>query len=258
MSDDKLLKTLGKAARDAESADRLDARWERLSAGELSDAELAELLADPAQPEGAEEAFRPLGEDFRAELAARAAATLEAAPEAPAPDNTVAFPPRRRRTVTTFALAATVVLGVALTLRLLPGPQDVPPLPGYSTTLQGGSAYRSDPQPDAVPTFQPDDRLELRLTPDTAVEGELDGLAVAPHPQNLKLFNDLQLDVAPSGAARVVGRIGDQPGEYRLLVAIGRAGALPDEAALAAALGSADTAAGPGWQAWAYALIVAP
>lgn len=256
MSNDELLKALGSAARDGEAADTLDENWDRYSAGELTDEELAELVSRGDQPTHAEQAFRPLDEDFRRKLASKAESVLAQQTEQ-APSNTVSFPARPRRVLAPLALAASVVLGVALALRMLPGPQ-VQPLPGYSVTLQGGTQYRSDPSPAETPVFRPSDRLELRLTPETAVEGAVGGIAIAPHPQNLNLFSDVQVEVAPTGAARVVARIGNDPGDYRLLVAIGRADALPDESELAAALAGRDRAAGPGWQAWGYAINVSP
>ncbi len=260
MTDDNLLKALAATAREEEAADRLAKDWDRYSAGELSEAEVAELAAKPGQPEGAAEAFRPLGEDFRAALVKQAQDNLAAeqtAPSAPA-NNTFAFPTKPRRVFAPLALAATVVMGVALSLRMLPAPAEVQPLPGYSASLQGGSEFRSEPQAVDTPVFQPGDRLELRLIPDTAVDGEVAGLAIAPASGNRRLFSDVQVDIAPTGAARVVGIVGSDAGEYRLIVAIGRDDALPAEAELGAALEGSRNAAGPGWQAWAWPVEVSP
>ncbi|MEL7450380.1 MAG: hypothetical protein AAFN78_14290 [Pseudomonadota bacterium] len=260
MTDDNLLKALAATAREDEAADTLDKDWDRYSAGELTEAEAAELAAKPGQPDGAAEAFRPLSDDFRAALVKQAQeqlATEQTAPAAPV-SNTVAFPSKPRRVFAPLALAATVVMGVALSLRMLPGPAEVQTLPGYSASLQGGSEFRSDPQAVDVPVFQPGDRLELRLVPDTAVDGEVTGLAIAPASNNRNLFSDVQVDVAPTGAARVVGIVGSDAGNYRLIVAIGRADAMPAEGELAAALADSSNAEGPGWQAWAWPVEVAP
>ncbi len=247
MNNDPLLRRLAQAKKEEQDAEhaRLDERWDRLSAGELSPEEEAELraLAETSE-EGrqAYEAFRPLGSDFHAQVV-RAVQGQSLAPEARREVDAVSEkPPGLRRPLPRRAsrLAGWSALAAAAALVLLlraPGTQ--PPLPSYAMELSGGvQEMRGDP---ASPprTFPPGSQLELVLRPQTAVSGPLAvryflgrGNALQPWPAPGVITAD--------GSVRVAGTVGREitipPGEWTLWVVVGRPEKLPDAVALSAHL----------------------
>lgn len=222
MNDDKLLEGIARAARDEAAADPLDPRWDKLAAGELSDAErraLRETQADDALAERADTAFAPLDAGERAALAAAAAAALGAAgnsmagdareasaAEATGPDGTAGnnvVPLRRHPLRSPWALglaaSAVIAIGVVLSGDLL-SPR-AGPLPSYSYDLRGTAGMRSDE--DGPVSVRSGEAFTLTLTPASALDA----------PARVRLFVDdgarliplegAQIEMADSGAARI-------------------------------------------------------
>ncbi|RMH16598.1 MAG: hypothetical protein D6696_17825, partial [Acidobacteria bacterium] len=82
-SDDELLRTLGRIARQERDEERahLDDRWDAFCEGRLPEEEVAALraaAADDAAAQRAYDAFRPLGASFRRRLAERLGEQLAA------------------------------------------------------------------------------------------------------------------------------------------------------------------------------------
>jgi len=245
--DDDLLRKLGEMARDEAESERArwDERWDRLAAGTLGAEEEAELrrLA-VASPEGAEayEAFRPLGAEFHAAVAAAIAAqaaeatesTTAAAP-AVAPGGTAApggrllpFPARRLAAWGTAVGAATAAM-VAMLVR-------VAPLPVYSMAELAGGYRTTRGELAEAPRFAPGDRFQTVLTPTTAVDkaSSLGTEACLQRGDELRPL-ELESEVDPGGGAvRVAGTLdrGLPPGQWTLWLVVGRKGSLPDLADL--------------------------
>jgi len=248
MNDDLWLRELiqmERERRDAEHA-KLDERWDRLSAGELSpeeEAVLRQLAETTEEGHEAYEAFRPLGPDFQARVvrAVRdqsAAATPRPAP-AGAPKPPARLLPFRKRAAAVggwLTAAAAVAAGLLL---FLPGAQ--PPLPDYKLAgLSGGAiAMRGEPS-EASRTFPPGSRFELVARPDTAVPGKIAVQCFLGRGRDL-----LPWETPPAsfkdGVVRIVGTVGRDvvipPGEWTLWVVVGRPAKLPDAAELRAHFG---------------------
>lgn len=225
MSHDDLLSRLGRVAR--EEAEReardLDERWDGLARGELSEAEAEELRRE--NPE-AYEAFRPLDEDFKDQVAER----LRGRP----PGRVLPFP--RRGSTWGWVVAASGLAAVLTLLLLLPsGPTS---LPDYALVVEGGARTQRSEAPDAamsagVPrVLRPGDRLEVLLRPETAVEGEVAATASLVPTDSLegRQSKDVTpwLEVAESGAVRLAGSVGRElawaPGDWELRITVGRPG----------------------------------
>ena len=269
--DDKLLRALaGEARRERQSDDdRLDERWDRLAAGELSAAEEAELArlartaAGTAAAHEAHEAFRPLDAAFRK----RVVKALQAAAVQPAvaPPRSGRQPGRRRR----GWLGAAAVAAAAAAAALVLWPAFHPPLPDYEIQVTGGEAKsRGGPAPGAPPRgetvylLRPGDRLEIEARPKAAVgepvaarwfavrRGEEPRLLGAPRPE-----------IAPSGAVRFAATLGRDldlaPGPWSLWVMVGREGDLPDAALLRSrgAVAAGSTLRQRDWIVWRAAEV---
>ncbi len=268
MTEDNRLKELARALREQEQEDqeRFDGRWDRLTAGQLSpeeEAELAALAEGSAEMRAAWEAFRPLGPDFEARMVAGLGARAEAPaksslPAAPAPPGAV--PVSRRRWRLGFAVAAALVAAVALWFAR------TPPLPAewarYELELAGGRAdLRGGPDQAAVPTFGPGSVLSVTLRPPTALEEVPEarlylerGGRLEPWPTPLTAVSKGVLHLGTP----IDRSTAPEPGDYGLWVVVGRPGRLPSASDLstlpgASHLGSPRGAShfgGRRWIAW--------
>lgn len=273
MNDDPLMRRLAQVQReelDAEQAS-LDERWDRLSAGELSPEEEAELRALAETSEDARqayEAFRPLGPEFQAQVV-RAIQAQSQAPEArrgggPEPGKLSGqrrpLPRRASRLAGWSAVAAAAAL--VLFLRV---PDTQPPLPGYTLELSGGIQEKRGGQPGPPSTvvrcgnqpgppqvfmlcedqtgltrvFPLGSQFELVLRPQTAVSGPIAvryflgrGTALHHWPAPDEITTD--------GSVRIAGTVGPEiaipSGKWTLWVVVGRPGTLPDAAELRSCL----------------------
>lgn len=226
MSEDRLLQTLAKHARQNRQNDDADASWEALAAGELSDDERQRLIDQDPDGERKAAAFDPLGREFRDAVARNIKASLA---DAGALNTAPKWGKRPSRWL--GALAASLVAAVAFTT-LLRGPGSADPLPGYSSTMRGGSVTRSVNDTQAV--FTKGDRVELILTPDTSISEPLNVVAYRQISGSLAPVAMPEPQWSEFGAARVVATIGQDlalpEGDSVLLVAVARAGALPSAA----------------------------
>jgi hypothetical protein len=247
MNDDIWLRELiqmERERRDAEQA-KLDERWDRLSAGELSpeeEAVLRQLAETTDEGHQAYEAFRPLGPEFQARVVGAireqsVAETPKRSPIAPKPPvRLLQFRGRPAAVGGWLTAAAAVAAGLLL---FLPGAQ--PPLPGYRLgAFSGGAmAMRGEPA-EASRSFPPGSRFVLVATPDTAVPGEIAvECFLARGPELLPL--ETPAPILKDGAVRIAGTVGRDvvipPGEWTLWVVVGRPAKLPDAAELRAHLG---------------------
>ncbi len=267
-AEDTILKALAETAR-ARAADeraRLDERWDRFAAGELSDEQMAELEESAARsPEGAEAfaAFRPLGDDFAARTAAAIRAERGAQAE-PIPEHhrasVLPFEKKSEKRLETkrpqrmwalgLAAAAALIAAVTVGPLLRRGPSG--PLPDYTAELMGGNAeVRGEVLPMAealvLTTGAP---FELVVRPETPTTEKLalrcflvpaDGGAARPFPACDKA------ERSPQGSFRVRGVVGQEidleTGTWELWTIVGRAGALPQTFSRTVAGG----AKGEGW-----------
>lgn len=211
---------------EAEERDRLDDRWDRLSRGELSPEEEAELRALAETSEEAHqawEAFRPLGADFHARVVQSIQSEMAAA-------KLLKF---RRRIAVWSASAAAAAAMLFLLVRgpalLLHGPALYPPLPVYTAELEGGEQeYRGGKEPAAgVPVFSPGSILHLDAVPEETVTGPVEAHAFATRGAEWVKLGPL----AGTGSKRLEGTIGKDlqlaPGVWRLWIVVGRPGKIP-------------------------------
>ena len=270
MTEDRLTEELARVAREEEVKQRrlLDERWDFLAAGDLSAEDRRELEAragESATGAAAWEAFRPLGADFRQQLAAKLTAAAGAeepvAPKTPVKGQVVPFErPRRRRWVQWSIPAAAIAASLVLVFRPL---GEMPPLPSYEIVVGGTVAEQrsvSAPDPEGVQPFAAGNRFELVLTPLTAVEGAVSAKIWRLQAGQLRALSSPPPEVAASGTVRLRGTVGeglDLPqGRSSLVVVVGRSGELPGDTELVAALSSAQQAAGDAWRAWRVELRV--
>jgi hypothetical protein len=232
MSDDFWTRELRQVNREIQDDDRrrLDERWDRLSSGELSPDEEAELrvLAE-SSGEGREawEAFRPLGPEFQA----RVVQTLKE--EVREPSRTAEEPaakllPFRRRIVRLGGWGALAAAAAAIVV-LLARPSA--PLPGYALDLTGGSLTWRGATPEAatIAAFAPGDRLQVVLRPETRTSGELEARCYLLRDQEARRLDLRSETDAATGAVRLEGSIGRDllPGRWTLWAVVGRRGNLP-------------------------------
>jgi hypothetical protein len=245
MSDDEWLFRLAQMKSEEQDAERtrLDERWDRLSAGELSpeeEAELRRLAETSEEARDAYEAFRPLGPEFQARVV-RAIQEQSPAPEASREVDTApskqpakrwSFPWHPWRFAGWSAAAATAALALLLRLPVAP-----PPMPGYVAELSGGiQAMRGD-QPGQTPTFSQGSRFELVARPETAVSGPVETRYFLGRGDTLSPWSAPEV-ITTDGSVRIAGTVGREilipPGEWTLFVVVGRPGRLPDAAELRA------------------------
>jgi ferric-dicitrate binding protein FerR (iron transport regulator) len=213
MSDDRLLRALGKLSQ------------------AQKEAPVPEALTSPSPAAEARAAERAL-----------AALGVEAAP-APrpaAPSATESLWQRLRRR---WLVAAVPALAGAMALLLLWPRGGGEGLPGYALEARGGVAEtRGEPAPGAgAPlVLEPGSRLELRLRPDQRVSGEVSARFYWVKDGRARRWA-VDPEAAPGGAMRVIGAADRPfgPGEGEIVALVGRPQALPtadvlDAASLAA------------------------
>ncbi len=267
MNNDAWLRDLAKTAQEEQDAEqsRLDERWDRLSAGELSPEEeetLRALAETSSEARQAWEAFRPLGPEFQASMVR--ALQEQRAPAAPAPARTATLvPPVRllpfRGRATRLGGWLTAAAAVAATLVLflrIPGAQ--PPLPGYDFVLSGGVREMRGEPLDRPETFSSGSPFNLVLTPQTAVSGKIEARFFLARGEELRPWTvpGEARQIFPGGVVGIHGTVGREiaipPGEWTLWAVVGRPGKLPNAEALRAHLGLHDKTpqAPPGAEDW--------
>lgn len=222
MSDDRILRELGRLARDEERAEkaRLDERWDRLAAGTLTPEEEVGLRAlAETSPEAREawEAFRPLGPEFQARVVEKIAAGL---PKEEPRARLLPFRPAFRIGGWVTAAAAAAAILVVL---LRPGA----PLPDYQIAVTGGS---SEMRGELLEDLAPGDRIEVRLRPVTASRpGRLEAQLFLRSDRELRGL-ETQSEIDPGGAVKMNALLDPdlQPGPWTLWAVVGRPGDLPD------------------------------
>lgn len=206
MSDDRLIRALGKLTREEDVKEAQDSRWEALTRGELTDDEVAALHAE----NGAEAhlaAFAPFDAAELDRLADGAITALNEAPAATAPSTTApsdaapapvtptaADAPAGRPDATVVPLqpraarTPQVVMGVALALAVAAGAffflrAPAPDLPVYVLTVAGGDQVMRGttggaPSPGAGPLrLAPGSTLDLVARPDRKATGPIEARA---------------------------------------------------------------------------------
>lgn len=238
MSDEIWLRELAQMKRDqeAEAGNRLDERWDRLSAGELSPEEEAELKAlaeTSGEAREAYEAFRPLGPEFHASVvqAIREQGLAPAESKALEPPAKLLPFRRRARFWTGWSAAAAAAAALFFFLR---NPAS-PPLPAYSMEVSGGiSAMRGEQ--DEVEVFAPGDRCKVVLRPDRSI-AQAEPLAahsLLAQAGDLHRLETTREKLDRGGAVMMEVLIDQdvQPGDWTLLAVVGRQGKLPEPAEL--------------------------
>jgi hypothetical protein len=246
MSNDPWLRELAQVKRDeeAEERSRLDERWDRLSAGDLSPEEEAELRALAGTSEEAREAFeafRPLGPEFHARVVGALTSELKdsaaAAPVEPRSRSILPFRPFRPSParVGGWLTAAAAVAAVLIVFLRPPAP-----LPDYASpeVLGGTRASRGEEiRPGEAPAFEPGDRIQVILRPETAASkaGMLSARCVLTRDGDARIV-DTRTQIDPGGSVKMEGTLGPdlQPGAWTLWAVVGRRGKLPDPADLRA------------------------
>jgi hypothetical protein len=232
--DDRWLRELAQVNReeDTEDRSRLDERWDRLSGGELSPEEEAEMRALAETSEEAREAyeaFRPLGPDFQASVVQ--AIQEQARPSVPA--KLLTFPSRTHIAGWSTAMAAAAALLVVFA-------RPPAPLPNYQMEISGVSPLRGEENGTAeVPIFVPGGLCKLGLRPETAASpriGELEARCFLARDQELRTL-EVRSQFDPGGAVKMEGTLPSdlQPGGWTLWAVVGRRGKLPDAADLRSA-----------------------
>jgi len=189
MNEEELLGLVGRSLADQPAGAELleDPRWERLAAGDLDDADRAELrrLAEEAHGDAALfEALQPLDEAAHGRMEALFGGAEAVEPEAAEPDSAeeagaqvVAFPHKRRWPPFLLALP---VLAAAAGILLMLRPATYAPLPVYSLELEGGEqrVRSGGPAPaGGVAELTPETLVTLLLRPAEQVTGEVRLLA---------------------------------------------------------------------------------
>lgn len=224
-NDDLWLRELAQVNREqqADEEGRLDERWDRLSRGELSpeeDAELRALAEASEEARAAYEAFRPLGPAFHAGVVQ---AVREQGFSPPA--KLLSF---RRRLAGWSAVAA---LATAASVVLLLRP--LAPLPDYSLEVSGG--VRASRDLAEAPVLAPGDRFQVIVRPATEVSrgSKLAALCILARDRELRPL-EVRNQIDPTGAVKMEGSLGRDlpPGPWTLWAVVGRPGKLPDPAAL--------------------------
>lgn len=244
MSEDRLLETIGRSAREEQKD---DARFERLARGD-ADAELERAAADDPAMAIRLAGSRPLDDATIDRITARTLAVAKKAPAAKV------VPVWRRRLVTLagpLALAAAMLVYVGVQR----GPGG-PELPEYSVTATGEQAMRGPAQPHERDPARAsarlrlsrnardarDARFELLLRPATAPEGKVVAYAFTfgPGPEPVPL--DAKVEIAPDGPVRMSGpsRVLDGVREIRIVVGEPTAIGKFDDAASRAQSGTSD------------------
>ena len=239
MNDDRLLRDLAQAAREEHEheMERWDERWDRLAAGTLSAAEEAELRALAATSEEARlayEAFRPLGPELQARVAAAIRAQTETGVPREAPQPARVLPFRRWSGWLGGSLAA--VAAAACLVLLLSTPAGLPP---YTLDVFGGDqTQRGVPAgPGTARVLHPGSTIEVTVRPETGVSGPVAAHWYVTRGGEVRKLSG-RTEISQEGAVRLSGTLGKDlaiaPGDWALWVVVGRPGKLPDPMVLAA------------------------
>ncbi len=242
-----------RAAREEQEAEeaRLDERWDRLSAGELSaeeEAELRALAAGSEEGRQAFEAFRPLGPGFQARMvqeiqALQAGAQEAASAAAEVPDTSAPAPAGRetrgrvlpfwrRRPAQLGGWTAAAAAAAAAVILLVNGLGRPPALPMYGALeMAGGIAgWRGEEGPDPL-VLAPGSPLKLTLRPDTAVQGKLAARCFLERDGELQLWDVPEPVFLKGGLVKIEGTVGRDiqiaPGEWTVWIVVGRPRKLP-------------------------------
>jgi hypothetical protein len=218
MNDDKFLQEIAQVSRELEAEERrrLDERWDRLSSGDLSaeeEAELRALAATSDEAREAYEAFRPLGADFQARVVQ---AIRKQAKVAPAPwAKLLSFLPHLQ-----FAGWSAAATAAAATLVFLLRSWAFLNIP--SLEVLAAVQMRGELEPGEVKVFAPGDQIKVILRPQTAPP---------PHIWPMDVGKE---SINKNGVATMQCALKDnqRPGRWTLLAVIGRRGMLPDSADL--------------------------
>jgi hypothetical protein len=260
------LADLTREEREAEAA-RLDERWDRLAAGELTAEEEAELRAlAETSPEAREalEAFRPLGPDFEARVVDAVAAELAA--QAPEPERreprSQPRPSRRHIGRRGGWVAAAAAAAAALVLLLRPA--ELPPLPTYNVKLIGGdqSSRGTQTRPfDGLPIVTQGSLIYLVASPAGQVTGPVEAqVFVAQGSEIVPLELKSRLEQR-NGAVRLRGTLGREiqlpSGEQTIWLIVGRPGKIPPASEVAGEL-RAGRIRQKNWEAMSVRLRVPP
>jgi hypothetical protein len=247
MSDEPWLRELAQVKRDedAEERSRLDERWDRLSAGELSPEEEAGLRALAGTSEEAREAyeaFRPLGPDFHARVVNAVRAERK-----PAEPRSRILPFRPAARLGGWLTAAAAVAAVLVLFLRTPAS---PPLPDYTITEMDGGirTQRGDPAAAGLPVFVPGSRLTLVVKPPQPITDEVEARSFLSNGSRIDPWEP-SVQIA-RGVVKLEGSLGDQlpAGSWRVWVVVGRPGGVPSDKELMASL-RAGRSRDDSWQA---------
>jgi hypothetical protein len=256
MSDENWIKELAKVnlEKQEEEEGQLGERWDRLSSGELSAEEEAELLAlAEASKEGREtyEAFRPLGPEFHASVVRaikeQGLAPTEKATPKKAPAKLLPFSRRAQ-----FAGWGAAAAAVAAALFLLVRSPALPPLPIYTIEPpQGDQDVRGETGPvTGLPVYHSGSLLILNASSEQDVTGPVEAYAFAGRGEELVPLK-LRPEVG-NGMARLRGTLGREiqlpSGEQTVWIVVSRPGKSPSASELQAELRAGRTGHAD-WQA---------
>ncbi|HEX6901832.1 MAG TPA: hypothetical protein VF789_19080 [Thermoanaerobaculia bacterium] len=232
---DPWLRELAKVNREKQDAERnrLDERWDRLSSGDLSPEEEAELRALAETSEEAREAyeaFRPLGPDFHARVARAIREQGLAAPAAGTGERPAKPLPFRGRAARWAGWGSLAAAAAALLVTAL-----IPPAPvsEYAAPeVSGVSSFRGEPSATELPVVEPGRPFEVTVSPETRADDveDLQAFCFLSRGQELGSLQVLKTLWDPGGAVKIetVTARDVGPGTWTLWVVLGREGEMPD------------------------------
>lgn len=267
MNEEKLLQELAEIARDDAERElsRLDRRWDDLAAGELDSGEverLRERSRESAEMAEAYEAFQPLAPEFRSRMVEAARFQLargsspEARMEAPAAGARVLMPKSWGVAGAILALAASLAFFVLW-------PSGQPPLPGYSLESRGSTqGFRAEaPEQGEELLLAEGNRLQIVLSPDRAVEGEVEARVDLWHQGRIRELGNPRVEVSPQGAVRIEGAVGLDltlpDGLSSLIVTLSRPGSMPSATEVESRLGDLRRLHTEDWIGWRISVVKA-
>lgn len=225
MNNDRWLRELAQVAKDEqqEEQSQLDERWDRLSAGELSPEEEAELQGREAYP-----AFRPLGPEFQA----RVVQAVQTQQKKAAPARVLPF--YRRWPPLKVWVPAAAAAGIALAV-MLRSPAAFPTYTGIQLASGGTRTMRG---PSTERSFHPGDALQVSLTPETAVREKIEARCCFFSRGEERAFRLATAAISPQGGVRFDGTLPPDiaKGDWRLWAVVGRIGKIPSDEQLLAEL----------------------
>jgi hypothetical protein len=232
-SSDPLLDQVAEIARDEESDLWSDAAWEAMARGELSDEEIAALLAraDEAGFPEAAEVFKPLGQRSEDRILSAIDSARE---QRRLPDGVVelAVVERKREASRLFTILGGLAAAAALVLFVVFRPAPTAgELPGYELSIRGGTKeVRGVDDADRV-RLHPGDTFVVSLRPVARTDEEL-GMQAYLLTAERALLLDATIESSEGGflRARVVLPPDVRPStEAEIAVLVGRPSALEGE-----------------------------